>query len=129
MVNLQSGVLDRTRLVSNILMVMLVAGNIFFSIQYTENNKQQDSLSQTDNTTIRIQAASFLKLFIDTVLNSSGQAISYDDRVALENAVRQIQDADILKQWNTFVQSPDEKASQENSVKLMKLVTNKLLVN
>ena len=128
MITLQSKILDKTRLVSNVLMLLLVAGNIFFSIQYTESVKQQNELTQTDSAVLRTQASRFLKLFIDIVLNSSGEAISYDNRVALENAVRQTQDADIIKQWGIFVKSEDEKIAQENSVKLMKLVTNKMLV-
>jgi hypothetical protein len=129
MISLQSGVLDKTRLFSNILMILLVAGNIFFSIQYTENIKQQNALAETDNTSLRVQSSRFLKLFIDIVLNSSGEAITYTDRVALENAVRQTQDDDIVKQWNAFVESTNEKTAQENSVKLMKLVTTKMLVD
>ncbi len=128
MITFQSGVLDRTRLFSNLLMVILVAGNIFFSIQYTEGIRQQ-SAAQTENTTIRIQASKLLKLFVDVVLNTEGKAISYDDRVALENDVRQMKDADIINGWNTFVASADAKTAQQNAVKLMKLLTNKLLLN
>ena len=128
MITFESGVLDKTRLFSNILMIALVAGNIFFSIQYTESIRQQ-SAQQTDNTTIRIQASKFLKLFVEVVLNTDGKAISYDDRVALENDARQMKDEGINKQWDAFVASKDAKTGQENSVKLLKMLTNKLLLN
>ena len=125
----QSGILDRTRAFSNILMIILVAGNIFFSIQYTEGLKQQQS-DQTDKIGTNIQVSRFLKLFVDVVLNTkAGQTISYDDRVKLENDVRQIMDVDIIKQWDSFVGSKDSQTAQENAIALMKLLTNKLIVN
>lgn len=127
MVTFNSGVLDRTRLVSNILMLVLVAGNIFFSIQYTESIKEK-SLQTTDNSTVRIQSSKLLKSFIDVVLNTEGQAISYDDRILLENEVRQMKDADILKNWNIFVNSSDAKTAQQNAVNFMKLLANKALL-
>jgi hypothetical protein len=126
--NFQSGILDRTRLVSNVLMLVLVAGNIFFSIQYTESVKQQESQASAavDKDAVRIQVARFLKYFIDTVLNTQG-TISFDDRVKLENDIRQIHDSSLTTQWTEFVNSKDSKIAQANAVKLMSMLTNKML--
>lgn len=128
MFNFTSGVLDRTRLVSNILMLVLVAGNIFFSIQYTQNiQAERDRLANAeDNTATRIQVARFLKYFIDTVLNTKG-TISFDDRVKLENDIRQIKDANLVSMWTEFLNSADSAAAQANAVKLMSMLTNKML--
>jgi hypothetical protein len=128
MITFESGVLDKTRLFSNLLMIILVAGNIFFSIQYTESIRQQN-MQQTGNTNIRVQASKFLKLFVNVVLNTDGKAISYDDRVALENDARQMKDSEINAAWDAFVASSNSKIAQENAVKLMKMLTNKLLLN
>jgi len=124
----ESGVLDKARLFSNFLLIVLIAGNIFFSIQYIENIKQQSTV-QSDNTIVRIQSSKLLKLFVDVVLNTEGKPISYADRVALENAVIQMNDADITKNWDIFVASKDAKSAQANAVVLMKMLTNKLLLN
>ena len=126
--NLQSGLLDKSRLVSNILMLVLVAGNIFFSIQYTEGIKQQADAASAivDNSATRIQSARFMKEFVDIVLNTTG-TISLDDRVKLENDVRQIGDSTITTQWMAFVNSKDAKTAQAAAVKLMSMVTNKML--
>jgi hypothetical protein len=124
----KSGILDKTRIVSNILMLILVAGNIFFSIQYTENLKQQQNQKEESIGT-NIQVSRFLKLFVDVVLNTEvGKTISYDNRVKLENDIREIKDVDIIKQWDTFVASVDAKTAQKNAATLMKLLTNKLLL-
>ena len=128
MFNFQSGVLDRTRIFSNVLMLVLLCGNIYFSIQYTSNIKLQDEKIITDSAKVdsRLQIAKFLREFIDTVLSTKG-TISYDDRVKLESDIRQIKDADLIKIWDMFVASKDSKSAQEGAVKLMSALANKML--
>ena len=124
-----SFLLDKTKIVTNILLVVLVAGNIFFSIQYTENMKQQQ-MQKEDSIGTNIQVSRFLKLFVDVVLNTEvGKTISYDNRVKLENDIREIKDADIIKSWDKFIESTDAKVAQKNAASLMKMLTNKLLVD
>ena len=127
MATFQSGILDRTRIVSNILMLLLVAGNIFFSIQYTQNILQnQDRTDQSiaqDN--VRIQNARLLKLFIDVVLNT--KTISLEDRIKLENDMRQTHDADTIKLWDVYSTSKDGKSAQLAAVDLMVALANKML--
>jgi len=124
----QSGILDKTRLFSNILLIILVVGNIFFSIQYTENLKQQQ-VQKEDSIGTNIKVSRFLKLFVDVVLNTeTGKTISYDSRIKLENDVMDIQDPAVTRQWDKFVNSADGKVAQENATALMKMLTNKLLV-
>ncbi len=129
MFKIESGILDKTRLLSNILLIVLVAGNIFFSIQYMENLKQQANAKE-ETVSNSIQVSRFLKFFVDVVLNNEGgKTISYDDRLKLESDIRQIKDVDLIKQWDSFVASKDAKAAQDNAIKLMKLLTNKLILN
>ena len=126
--NLESGILDRTRFTSNLLMLVLVASNIFFAVQYVNDIKQQANQQEvTDQTTTtRIQISRFLKYFIDTVLNTKG-SISMEDRIKLENDIRQIHDTDLIKLWDGFVASKDGKEAQVNAVKLMAMLSNKML--
>ena len=126
--NFQSGLLDKSRMVSNLLLVILVAGNIYLGIQYTETIRRETAQQDQDTTKIdtRIQISRFLRFFIDTVLNTKG-TISFDDRVKLENDIRQIKDADLTKSWDNFVASKDGKVAQVNAVKLMSLLSAKLL--
>ena len=75
MINFQSGVLDKTRLFSNFLMLLLLAGNVYFSIQYTSNIRLQDqkTIEDSNKVTTRLEIAKFLREFIDTVLNTKGK--------------------------------------------------------
>ena len=125
MVNFESGILDKARLLTNFLLLLLLSGNIYLGIQYFYNNQSQATQIE-DKTTVRIQTSRFLKFFIDVVLNTKG-TISYDDRVKLESDVRQLQDPDITKQWDAFVASKDSKIAQDNAVKLMSMLANKML--
>lgn len=125
--NFQSGVLDKTRLVANILMLILLAGNIFFSIQYVYGIKQaQEQVALVDIGTTRIQVARFLKYYIDTVLTTKG-VIPFEARVKLENDIRQIKDDKLIAQWEDFVASKDAVEAQQNAVKLMSMLANKML--
>ena len=125
MVNFESGILDKARLLTNFLLLLLLSGNIYLGIQYFYNTQNQTTQVE-DKTTVRIQTSRFLKFFIDVVLNTKG-TISYDDRVKLESDVRQLQDPDITKQWEAFVASKDSKIAQDNAVKLMSMLANKML--
>lgn len=125
MIQFRSGVLDKTNIVSNILMIVLLAGNIYLSIQYI-SNMQMEQTAKVDNTTTRIQTSRVLKEYIDIVLNTQG-TISYDDRLKLENDVRQLHDTAITAGWDAFVASKDAKTAQGNAVKLMSMLANKMI--
>ena len=125
MFKLESGVLDKTRLIANILMLVLLIGNIFFSVQYIQEIKNQNA-PKVDNTSQRIQIARFLKEYIAIVLNNKN-AVSTEDRVKLENDEMQLHDAHISNQWQAFVNSSDASAAQQNAVKLMSVLADKML--
>lgn len=122
---LESGILDRTRLLANILMLILLAGNLYFTTIYVHNLTSPPSVV-VDNTGTRIQLARFLREYITIVLNTK-TAVSNEDRVKLENDVLQLKDADIIKEWRLFVDSKDPMAAQQNAIDLMSLVTTKML--
>ena len=120
----QSGVLDKTKLFSNFLMIVLLAGNIYLSIQFI-NNIQKPVLEDQTNVTLHIKAARFLKTFIDKVLNTQG-TVSFEDRVQLENDILQIHDPVLTTSWKAFVGSKTSKEAQSNAVKLMALLVDRV---
>lgn len=125
---MQSGIFDRTRIVANVLMLILVGLNIFFSIQYTQNiqtegEKEQEQLAKTEE---RLKTSRFMKFFIDKVLGTNG-TISFEDRVKLEADIRGLGDQTIISQWETFVASDDPEQAQESAVKLMSMLASKMI--
>ena len=125
---MQTGIFDRTRLMANVLMVVLVCLNIFFSIQYTQGIKQEDAKLEAEaaKTEERLENSRFMKLFIDKVLGTNG-TISFEDRVKLESDVRALGDDQLVKQWEKFVASTDSDEAQKNAVLLMSLLSSKMI--
>jgi len=120
----QSGILDKTKLFSNFLMVVLLAGNIYLSIQFIDN-MQKPVLQDQTNVTLQIKSARFLKSFIDKVLNTQG-TVSLEDRVQMENDILQMHDPVLTTAWNAFVGSKTSKDAQTNAVKLMALLVDRV---
>jgi len=125
MVQFQSGVLEKTRFISNLLMVLLLAGNLFFSVQYIYSIKadQAPVVDKGAQEVIHIKNANFLKLFIDKVIKANG-TVSYDDRVQLENDVRQIHNPELTAQWELFVGSKDPKKAEAAATDLMLILAD-----
>lgn len=124
----ETGIFDRVRMVSNVIMLVLLAGNIYFSVQYTQNmlkeQTQQEITAQKD--AVRFQSATFLKFFVDKVLTTNG-VISYADRVKLESDIRQMNDSRLIEVWDEFVASTDPKEAQTSVVKLMSMLVSRML--
>ncbi len=122
---IQSGVLERTRMISNVLMLVLLAGNLYFSAQYIYNlrNEKAPTVDEGAREITRIKNANFLKLFIDKVIKSNG-TVSYEDRVQLENDVRQIRNPALAAQWELFVGSKDPKKAEVAASDLMLMLAD-----
>jgi len=125
---MNAGILDKSRILANFLMIALVAMNIFFSIQYTEGIREEGKQAEIDALRIeeRLENSKFMKLFIDTVLGTNG-VISFEDRVRLENDVRILADENAIRLWEDFVNSEDSETAQDNAVKLMSYLSNKMI--
>lgn len=125
---MKTGILDRSRIVANTLMILLVAMNIYFSIQYSAEVRENAARQQEEQnrSAERIQQAKFIKLFVDNVLGTSG-VISFDDRVKLESDIRNLNDAKALDMWNSFVNSADSVEAQQNAVELMSYLSSKMI--
>ena len=125
---MQTGIFDKTRLVANILMVVLVCLNIFFSVQYTSNIKKEGIQAEAElaKTEERLETSRFMKFFIDKVLGTNG-TISFEDRVKLEADIRAMGDQNLVKQWEVFVSSTDSETAQESAVKLMSTLASKMI--
>lgn len=125
---MQTGIFDKTRLLANILMLILVGLNIFFSIQYTQNIKSEEAKNSQEavRSEDRIETARFLKLFVDKVLGTNG-TIAFEDRVKLESDIRALGDNALVQQWEVFVSSTDSEAAQKSAVLLMSMLSNKMI--
>ncbi len=113
------------RLLIIIIIVILLASTIFLAGQYyitLENLKAEKSLIQTYQHNEKI--LDFTKLFITKVLKAESE-VSFEDRLQLENAVRDINNKAIFDQWQNFTESKTEAQAQQEVKNLLELLINK----
>ena len=93
--------------------LILFAGNVFLGLGlfYARQDLAKDESTIAQRQTNQ-QVIHFANLVINKVLNASGE-VSFDDRLALENAVRDTKDAQLLAQWNNFTAAKDEAGAQQ----------------
>jgi hypothetical protein len=67
----------------------------------------------------------FAKLFVDKVM-SGDKEVSFEDRLKLENAVREVDDQEIFSHWQNFVNSKTDTGAQQEAGVMLSLLLNKI---
>ncbi|MFA4818009.1 MAG: hypothetical protein WC608_04795 [Parcubacteria group bacterium] len=73
------------------------------------------------------QVLAFANLFIEKVLQS-GKEVDFETRLDLENSVRDLNDKEILAQWQKFTQAKDQAGAQNEVKNLLKLLVQKIKI-
>jgi len=108
------------------LIVVLVIGNIFFISKYLGLKTQlKEEQSKTEVQNLNGAILQFTQTFIEKVLDTDTE-VDFETRLKLENAVRDLEDQEILAQWNKFVESETESDAQENVKNLLKELVTKI---
>ena len=118
--------MNKVRLVLITGITLLIAGNIYLGVQLflckTELNRANESLYTKQ---INEKTLVFAKLFVDKVLKG-GSEVDFEDRLSLENSVREINDQEIFDQWQKFVKSGNDSQAQQEVAKLFTMLLNKI---
>ena len=118
--------MTKQKLVAIIIVLLLIAANVFFALKYMQAQKESDQykadLSRTD---ANFPIIEFNQLFVDKVLRSEGE-VSFETRLELENKVRNLNDMPMLDQWNKFVNAKDEAEAQKEVKKLLSLLAQRM---
>jgi len=106
--------------------VALLVADIALAAQNINLQKeiQQERITIAQDASNR-QTVDFLQAFVDKVLRAKSE-ISFDDRLQLENMVRNLKDDAILAEWNKFVNSQTPAAAQEEVKNLLELLVRKI---
>jgi hypothetical protein len=120
-----------------ILIIGLIVMNIFLIYRYLLLAQEIEKMKVTSGlpeksaiifpNTKNERIINFLKLFITKVLKTEGE-VDFETRLKLENAVREIQDKEILDQWIKFTESKTEDEAQKNVKDLLEILINKLQI-
>ena len=126
--NNSSNKLSLLNLFLSIVILILLAGNVFWGLEYLNVQKQLHQAQITLKTKqINERTLDFTKLFIEKVLKAKGE-VNFEDRLKLENTVRNLNDKEILNQWNKFVDSKTENEAQDQVKNLLELLVDKIKI-
>lgn len=112
-----------------IIVLILLAGNLFFRSKYLESQKdlyQAQTFAKTQK--LNQSVLRFTELFIDKVLREENE-VSFETRLELENAVRDLEDKEILAQWQKFTESKTEEEAQDAVKNLLGILVDKIIVS
>ena len=118
--------MTRTKLFLLIIITVLVVGNICFGFFYFRDCRElseykKEITIQKTNSSVLL----FADLFIDKVLLGQG-TVDFEDRLSLENAVRDVKDKEIFSNWEAFTKSQNDRESQTAVGNLLKLLFAKV---
>jgi len=109
-----------------IIIIILLASNLFLGVKYFNTSKE---LKETKNTVIiqqeKTKFTEFNKIFISEVLQTKSE-VNYDTRLKLDKMIKEINDKELTEQWQKFTNSQTEKEAQDETVKLLGLLAERM---
>ena len=108
--------------------LLFLAGNFYFGIRIFYLNKElAETNKKIEVQQINAKTLNFTILFIERVLKSTGE-VSFEERLELENAVRDMNDQEIFAQWKKFVNSKTEETAQKEVKNLLEILVKKIRI-
>ena len=109
-----------------IVILILFGSNVFLGAKYFAAQKElREVKAIIQIQEINDKVLDFTKLFIAEVLKSE-EEIDFETRLQLENAVRDLDDEEILSQWNKFTASKTEVEAQKEVKNLLEMLVDKI---
>ena len=114
------------KVIHYIIICILLAGNAFFIAQYFILQEKLEAAQQTVKVQrINEKIINFADLFITKVLKSDNE-VSFEDRLIIENVVRDIGNKEILDQWQKFTESRTEQEAQNEVKNLLEILVKNI---
>lgn len=118
--------MNKKRLIFIIVTGLLVVGNVYFALLYASSSKELSVIKKENESFHKNEKAlTFMRLFVSKVLKGNIE-VDFEDRLRLENTVRDIKDDEILSSWRKFTESKTETSAQEEAKNLLEILTNKI---
>lgn len=117
---------NKKRLFVIIVIGALVIGNAFFGLNYfLLRNEIKNQNYVRGKMELNNKIIDFTSLFIKKVLQAD-EEINFETRLSLENAVRDLNDKEVMARWQNFTESKTENEAQDNVKKLLEVLINKI---
>ena len=105
---------NKKRITNIVIIAVLILGNVFFGVNYYLTYKQlQTDKAALAKVALNQKVIDFTSLFIKDVLQAK-TAVDFNTRLSLENSVRDLDDTDIMTEWQNFTDSKTEVDAQSN---------------
>lgn len=118
----------RSKIFWGMIVVVLLLGNIFLGLRYYSATKELEGTRVTLATQrYNDMVLNFMKMFIKRVIKSQTE-VDFETRLKLENSVRDLDDPQILAQWQKFVNSQSETEAQANVKDLLDMLVDKVYI-
>ena len=109
-----------------LIIVILLLANLFLGIKYFDADKELKEMKSI----IAVQQektkfTEFNKVFISEVLEAKSE-VNYDTRLKLDEMVKDISNKELTAQWQKFTDSQTEKEAQDETVKLLRLLAERV---
>ena len=105
---------------------LLGIGNVFtFTSCMISRAELARDKQQLKNQQLNVKILDFSKLFVEKVLKADKE-VSFEDRLLLENKVRDLKDPEILAQWEKFTGSATQDQVQQEVKVLLDLLITKI---
>lgn len=119
--------IDRKKIILAVLILIAILIIAFAGIEYLLQ-AQQIKIMQKELKTQQTNAkiVSFLNLFIEKVLQAQGE-VSFENRLKLENAIRDLNDKELLNLWENFTNATTSEQVQQGVKDLLQALVNKIL--
>jgi hypothetical protein len=116
---------NQKSILNKIIIVILIAGNVFLGFQYFAIKKSVAVVLQ--NQVFNDKVLVFTKLFIEKVLKTDKE-VDFETRLKLENSVRDLNNEEILAKWQKFTESKTEEEAQIEVKDLLQMLVNNIKV-
>ena len=125
---LDSKPIDLIKIILIIIILILLASNIFLGLKYSAAQKElQEKVKILETKKFNEKVLDFANLFISKVLKAESE-VDFETRLQLETAVRDLNDQEILDQWDKFVGSKTEIEAQKEVKNLLELLISKIKI-
>lgn len=112
-----------------VVLILLLLSNVILGAYYYAQSKEVKNLqSQLRERQVNEKVVNFLSLFVKKVLKAK-QEVSFEDRLQLENAARDIGDSELLLKWAEFTEGVNESQIQNRVKDLLEALVSKIVIN
>ena len=123
---IDSRIIKLDKIIIIAIILILLAGNIYFGSRYFSALKELKELKAAMETyKINEKILTFSSLFITKVLKTENE-VDFETRLRLETTVRDLNDEEILTQWKKFTESETEDEAQTEVKNLLEMLVSKI---